>query len=159
MIQELENNAVFSTEYLNTAPKKGDFAVVFQNVERQILMDTAEDGSMVLPDATLFSEFWFEPEDPDADKKAAEKGGRLAYLFTISGTSYYSLIYMGECKPDVSFTGMTFQPFNFDIKPVPKNVFFGAETAFQLSTWYHDNRHCGRCGGHMRIHPKIRCVQ
>ncbi|MBR2188351.1 MAG: NUDIX domain-containing protein [Eubacterium sp.] len=159
MIQELENNEVFTPEYLNIPPKKGDFAAVFKNVERQILMDTAEDGSMILPDATLFSDFWFDPEDAEADQKASVLGGRLAYLFTISGTSYYTFIYMGDAAPDFSFTGMEFQPFNFDIRPVPKNVFFGAETSFQLSTWYHDNRHCGRCGGHMTIHPKMRCVR
>ena len=159
MIQELENNAVFSTDYLNIPPKKGDFAAVFKNVERQILMDTASDGSMILPDASLFSDFWFDPNDPEADAKAAELGGRLAYLFTISGISFYTLIYMGDKEPDLSFVGMEFQPFTFEIKPVPKNVFFGAETAFQLSTWYHDNRCCGRCGGHMTIHPKIRCVR
>ena len=159
MIQDLENNAVFTTEYLNIPPKAGDMAAVFDNIKRQILMDTSEDGSMILPDATLFSDYWFDPEDPDADAMAAEAGGRLVYLFTISGTSFYSFVYMGDHTPDFSFTNMEFKPFNFEIKPVPKNVFFAAETAFQLSAWYHDNRHCGRCGGHMTIHPKIRCVR
>ncbi len=159
MIQELENNEVFTPEYLNVPPRKGDYAAVFKNKERMILMDTAEDGSMILPDASLFIDFWFSPEDDEADRKAEEKGGRLVYLFTISDTSYYSFICMGDSAPDFSFTGMDFHPFNFNIRPVPKNVFFGAETAFQLSAWYHDNRYCGRCGGHMSIHPEIRCVR
>ena len=159
MIQDLENNERFSTDYLNTAPKKGDYAAIFKTVEREILMDTAEDGSLQLPDASLFREYWFDPEDADADKKAAKKGGRLVYLFTISETSYFTFIYMGGTTPDFSFTGMDFHPFNFFIRPIPKNVFFGAVTAFQLAGWLHDNRHCGRCGGHMTVHPKMRCVR
>lgn len=159
MIQDLENNERFSTDYLNTAPKKGDFAAIFKTVEREILMDTAADGSMLLPDATEFAGYWFDPEDEDADKKAAEKGGRLVYLFTITETSFYTFIYMGDITPDFSFTGMEFHPFNFDILPVPRKVFFGAETAFQLAGWLHDNRHCGRCGAPMTVHPKMRCVR
>ena len=159
MIHELENNAVFTTEYLNTPPAEGDFAAIFRNVERQLLMNTAEDGSMILPDATLFADYWFDPEDPDADRKAEEKGGRLVYLFTISSISFYTFIYMGGHEPDFSFTGMTFHPFHIKMNPHPRNVFFGAETSFQLSAWYHDNRHCGRCGGHMTVHPKMRCVR
>ena len=103
MIQDLENNERFSTDYLNTAPKKGDLAAIFKTVERDILMDPAEDGSMLLPDATLFNDYWFDPEDADADKKAAEKGGRLVYLFTVTGISFYTMIYMGEKTPDFSF--------------------------------------------------------
>ena len=159
MIQDLENNEKYTTEYLNTPPKKGDLAAVFKTVERQCLLRINEDGSMELPDASLFAGYWFDPEDADADKKAAEKGGRLVYLFTIGETSYYTFIYMGNVTPDFSFTGMEFQPFNFEIRPVPRNVFFGAVTAFMLAGWLHDNRHCGRCGGHMTVHPKMRCVR
>lgn len=159
MIQELENGAVFSTDYLNTAPKSGDLAAVFENNGRKLLMALDDEGVMSLPEAVLFADYWFDPEDPEADRKAAEAGGRLVYLFTISGTSYYSFLYADRQTPDFSFTGMSFLPFSFENRPLPKNVYFGAETAFQLSTWYNDNRHCGRCGGHMTVHPKIRCVR
>lgn len=61
--------------------------------------------------------------------------------------------------PDFSFTGMSFMSFSFENKPAPRNVYFGAETAFQLSTWYNGNRFCGRCGGKMSVHPKMRCMR
>ena len=69
MIQDLENNEKYTTEYLNTPPKKGDLAAVFKTVERQCLLRINEDGSMELPDASLFAGYWFDPEDADADKK------------------------------------------------------------------------------------------
>ena len=159
MIQELENNAVFSTEYRNTAPAEGDLAAIFENGGRKLLMRLREDGSMELPEAVLFRQYWLDPDDGDALQKAAENGGRLVYLFTVSGTSYYSFIYDGGDTPDFSFTGMEFLPFSFENRPLPKNVFFGAETSWQLSSWYNDNRRCGRCGAPMYVHPKIRCVR
>ncbi len=159
MIQELENNAVFSTEYRNTAPAEGDLAAIFENGGRKLLMRLREDGSMELPEAVLFRQYWLDPDDGDALQKTAENGGRLVYLFTVSGTSYYSFIYDGGDTPDFSFTGMEFLPFSFENRPLPKNVFFGAETSWQLSSWYNDNRRCGRCGAPMDVHPKIRCVR
>ncbi len=159
MIQELENNAVFSNEYLNVAPKKGDFAAVFEKNGRQLMMSVDAEGVMTLPDASLFSDFWFAPDDPDADRKAEEKGGRLVYLFSISGTVFYTFLYMGQDSPDFSFTGMEFLPFSFESRPAPKNIYFAAETAFQISSWYNGSRFCGRCGGKMSVHPKMRCVR
>lgn len=159
MIQELENNEVFSNVYLNVAPKKGDLAAVFEKDGRRLMMDLDGEGIMFLPDASLFSEFWFDPHDPDADRKAMKAGGRLVYLFSVGDTNYYSFLYMGQNRPDFSFTGMDFQSFSFENKPTPKNVYFGAETAFQLSTWYNGSRFCGRCGGQMSVHPKMRCVR
>ena len=91
--------------------------------------------------------------------KTVEKGGRLVYLFSVGTTCYYSFVYTDSPAPDFSFTGMEFLPFSFGNKPVPKNVYFGAETAFQLSSWYNGNRHCGRCGGRMSVHPKNRCIR
>ncbi len=53
MIQELENNEVFSTEYRNAAPKKGDLAAVFEKDGRKLLMSLNAEGAMSLPDAVL----------------------------------------------------------------------------------------------------------
>ena len=159
MIQDLENNEVFSTDYLNIPPKAGDLAAVFENGGRRLMMRLDENEVMSLPEAVLFKDYWFDPDDAEADRKAAALGGRLVYLFTISGKSYYSFLYTDGRTPDFSFTGMDFLPFSFKNRPLPKNIFFGAETAWQLSSWYNDNRHCGRCGAKMSVHPKLRCVQ
>ena len=159
MIQELTNNEIFSNEYRNIAPKAGDLAAVFEKNGRNLLMRLDTEGAMSLPEAVLFADYWFDPEDTEADKKAAEKGGRLVYLFSVGTTCYYSFVYTDGPAPDFSFTGMGFLPFSFESKPLPKNIYFGAETAFQLSSWYNGNRHCGRCGGHMSVHPKMRCVR
>ena len=159
MIQELENNAVFSNEYRPAAPKKGDLAAVFENGGRKLLMSLDEDGAMALPEALLFQDYWYDPEDEQAEEKMAEKGGRLVYLFSIDDTSYYSFIYHDQRTPDFSFTGMEFLPFSFENRPLPKNVYFGAETSFQLSSWYNDNRRCGRCGAPMKVHPKVRALR
>ena len=43
MIQELENNAVFSTEYRNTAPQEGDFAAAVRTAAK-----AARPGEIVL---------------------------------------------------------------------------------------------------------------
>lgn len=159
MIQELENNAVFSTAYRPEAPVKGDLAAIFEKDGRKLLMELDDDGVMSLPEAVLFSDYWSDPDDPEADQKTEEMGGQLVWLFSLEGISYFGFLYTGGNSPDFSFTGMDFRPFSFLNRPLPKNVFFGAETAFQLSSWYNDNRRCGRCGGHMRIHPGIRCVR
>lgn len=160
MINHLENNEVFTTEYLNVPPKQGDLAAVYANNSRDLLMSSDENGGMKLPDATLFKDYWFDPGDPDAVKKAAEKGGRLAYLFTISGKNFYTFVYEGNQQNlDFSFTGMKFEKFGIKSTPLPRNIFFAAETAMQLSSWYNDNKRCGRCGSRMTIHPKMRCVK
>ena len=159
MIQDLENNEIFTTEYLIAPPKPGDLAAVYENGGRRLLMHRDADGTMTLPEAVLFSDWWIDPADPDAQQKAADAGGQLVYLFTISGRNYYSFIYAGADQPDFSFTGMEYLPFSFEDRPIPKNVYFGAETAWQLSSWYNDNRRCGRCGGKMAVHPKLRCVR
>ena len=159
MIHELSNNEIFSNEYRNIAPKAGDLAAVFEKNGRNLLMRLDAEGAMSLPEAVLFADYWFDPQDTEADKKAAEKGGRLVYLFSVGTTCYYSFVYTDGPAPDFSFTGMEFLPFSFESKPLPKNIYFGAETAFQLSSWYNGNRHCGRCGGHMSVHPKMRCVR
>ena len=156
MIQELENNAVFSNEYKPAAPKKGDLAAIYENRGRKLLMALDENGVMSLPEAVLFKDYWIEPDEVNAEEKMAEKGGRLVYLYSIDDTAFYSFIYYDEKTPDFSFTGMEFLPFSFENKPLPKNIYFGAETAFQLATWYNDNRRCGRCGAPMQAHPKIR---
>ena len=75
MIQELTNNEAFSNEYRNIAPKAGDLAAVFEKNGRNLLMRLDAEGAMSLPEAVLFADYWFDPEDTEADKKAAEKGG------------------------------------------------------------------------------------
>ena len=159
MIQELENNAVFSNEYRPRAPKKGDLAAVYENRGRDLLMSLDQDGALRLPEAILFQDYWIEPDDEEAEEKMALKGGRLIYLFSIDDTAFYGFIYYDKRTADFSFTGMEFQPFSFGNKARPKNVYFGAETAFQLNTWYNDNRRCGRCGEPMLAHPKIRACR
>lgn len=159
MIQELENNEVFSNDYRNVAPREGDLAAVFERDGRRLMMALDGEGAMSLPDASLFSEYWLDPHDEEADRKALKAGGRLVYLFSVGKTNYYSFLYMGQNRPDFSFTGMSFMPFSFESRPTPKNVYFGAETAFQLSSWYNGNRFCGRCGGQMSVHPRMRCLR
>ena len=159
MIQELENNAVFSNEYRPIAPGDGDLAAVFENGGRKLLMSLDDEGAMTLPEAVLFKDFWLDPDDGEAEEKMAELGGRLVYLFSIDDISYYGFIYYDQRTPDFSFTGMEFLPFSFENKPIPKNVYFGAETSFQLSTWYNDNRRCGRCGKPMAPHSKLRACR
>ena len=70
MIQDLKNNEIFSTEYRNTAPRAGDLASIYENNGRKLLMKLDADGSLILPEATLFSEYWIDPDDPDADRKS-----------------------------------------------------------------------------------------
>ena len=93
MIQELENNAVFSNEYKPAAPKKGDLAAIYENRGRKLLMALDENGVMSLPEAVLFKDYWIEPDDVNAEEKMAEKGGRLVYLYSIDDTAFYSFIY------------------------------------------------------------------
>lgn len=57
MIQELENNEIFSNVYLNVAPKKGDLAAVFEKDGRRLMMALDGEGTMSLPDASLFADF------------------------------------------------------------------------------------------------------
>ena len=158
MIQELTDNEIFSNEYRNIAPKAGDLAAVFEKNGRNLLMRLDTEGAMSLPEAVLFADYWFDPEDTEADKKAAEKGGRLVYLFSVGTTCYYSFVYTDGPAPDFSFTGMEFLPFSFESKPLPKNIYFCAETAFQLSSWYNGNRHCGEdalCPMHLLREPGL----
>lgn len=70
MIQEFDNNEVFSTDYLNIPPKTGDLAAIYEKGGRNLLMARDEEGVMTLPEATLFSEYWFDPDDSEADRKA-----------------------------------------------------------------------------------------
>ena len=120
MIQELENNAVFSNEYRPAAPKKGDLAAIYENRGRKLLMSLDENGAMSLPEAELFRDYWIEPDDGNAEEKMAEKGGRLVYLYSIDDTAFYTFIYYDDKTPDFSFTGMEFLPFSFENKPLPK---------------------------------------
>ena len=69
MIQEFDDNEVFSTDYLNTPPQKGDLAAIYEKGGRNLLMARDENGVMTLPEAVLFSKYWFDPEDPEADQK------------------------------------------------------------------------------------------
>ena len=96
MIQEFDDNEVFSTDYLNIAPKAGDLAAIYEKGGRNLLMARDENDVMTLPEALLWSKYWFDKDDPEADRKAEEAGGRLVYLFTLGGTSYYTFIYLGE---------------------------------------------------------------
>ena len=120
MIQELTNNEIFSNEYRNIAPKAGDLAAVFEKNGRNLLMHLDAEGAMSLPEAVLFADYWFDPEDTEADKKAAEKGGRLVYLFSVGTTCYYSFVYTDGPAPDFSFTGMGFLPFSFESTGDPR---------------------------------------
>lgn len=70
MIQEFDDNEVFSTDYLNTPPQKGDLAAIYEKGGRNLLMARDENGIMTLPEAVLFSKYWFDPGDPEADRKA-----------------------------------------------------------------------------------------
>ena len=159
MINNLKNNERFTTEYKNVAPSKGDLAAIYENNGRKLLMKLGERGELILPEAVQFMDYWIEPDDPDADAKAEEKGGRLIYLYSVGETNYYSFFYYDARRPDFSFTGMEFQPFNFDNRPEPWNEFFAAETGMQVANWYNDNKRCGRCGGRMHLHPKMRCLK
>ena len=38
MIQEFDNNEVFSTDYLNIPPQKGDLAAIYEKGGRNLLM-------------------------------------------------------------------------------------------------------------------------
>ena len=120
MIQEFDNNEVFSTDYLNIPPQKGDLAAIYEKGGRNLLMSRDEIDVMTLPEAPLFAKYWFDKDDPDADRKAEEAGGRLVYLFTFSGTSYYTFIYLGDEAPDFAFTGMEYLPFSFENRPLPQ---------------------------------------
>ena len=159
MIHELINNEKFTTEYKNIPPKEGDLAAIYENNGRKLLMKLGENGELILPEAMLFVDYWIDPDDPEQDKKARENGGRLIYLYTVGDINYYSFLYYDKETPDFSFTGMEFQPFSFENKPSPWNVFFAAETSMQVSNWYNDNRRCGRCGGRMSVHPKMRAMK
>ena len=159
MIQELKNNEAFTTEYRNIPPGEGDLAAIYENNGRKLLMKLGENGELILPEAVLFRDYWMDQDDPDADKKAEKKGGRLIYLYTVGEINYYGFFYYDAGQPDFSFTGMEFMPFSFENRPEPWNVFFAAETGMQVSNWYNDNKRCGRCGGRMHVHPKMRCLK
>ena len=111
MIQELTNNEIFSNEYRNIAPKAGDLAAVFEKNGRNLLMRLDAEGAMSLPEAVLFADYWFDPEDTEADKKAAEKGGRLVYLFSVGTTCYYSFVYTDGPAPDFPLQEWNSCPF------------------------------------------------
>ena len=81
MIQELTNNEIFSNEYRNIAPKAGDLAAVFEKNGRNLLMRLDAEGAMSLPEAVLFADYWFDPEDSEAEKKQRKREGVSSICF------------------------------------------------------------------------------
>ena len=54
MIQEFDDNEVFSTDYLNIAPKAGDLAAIYEKGGRNLLM--ARDENDVMTIQTMYFE-------------------------------------------------------------------------------------------------------
>ena len=75
MIQEFDDNEVFSTDYLNTPPQKGDLAAIYEKGGRNLLMARDENGVMTLPEAVLFSKYWFDRKIPKQIRKRKKQEG------------------------------------------------------------------------------------
>ena len=75
MIQEFDDNEVFSTDYLNTPPQKGDLAAIYEKGGRKLLMAIDENGVMTLPEAVLFSKYWFDRKIPKQIRKRKKQEG------------------------------------------------------------------------------------
>ena len=144
MIQEFDDNEVFSTDYLNIAPKAGDLAAIYERDGRNLLM--SRDENDVADSAGGSALFQNIGSTRMIRSRSESRGsGRTAglSLYTQRGELLH-LHLSGEGGSGFSFLqGMEYLPFSFENRPLPQKVYFGAETAFQLSNWYNDNKGAG----------------
>jgi NAD+ diphosphatase len=133
MIQDIEP-AVFKNEYIPKPPKHNDYVFIFKG--RSILVKS-ENGEVDCP----------RVKDVGKDQ--------LIYLFCINEKNDY--LYIGKNKPDIP--GYKFENISVLRKCSPQIICFAAMTAFHLSTWYENNRCCGRCGCNTILHTSERAMQ
>jgi len=134
MIQDIRPK-IFNNHYQQTEPQDDDIVFVFSPAEKRLLVRTDAEGRISCPEAALFRNM---PDD----------GMHLQYVFSIDSRNYFILLY-GESSETVSFSGFTSERLSVLRKRRPADLSFAGETAWQLYSWYRDNRYCGRCGGRM----------
>ena len=140
MIQDIGPHRLHNEYIRGKRPKTGDFVFFF---EGRSLLVRLEEGTFSLPRAE---------EAPDAEG--------LIYLFALDDTAFF--LSPRPCPGGLADKGFIYK----DIRSLrregygPKEMYFAALTALQLSSWYRDNRFCGTCGTptvHSDTERAVRC--
>ena len=138
MIQDIGPHRLHNEYIRGKRPKAGDFVFFFEG--RSLLVRLGE-GTFSLP--------WAE-EAGDAEG--------LIYLFALDDTAFF--LSPGPCQISLADKGFIYK----DIRSLrregygPKEMYFAALTALQLSSWYRDNRFCGTCGHATVLSDKERAI-
>lgn len=127
MIQDIEPR-VMDVGYKSRQPADGDFVVAARN--DKLLFDRDGEG------ATFF-------RHADFRRLAPETEGRLLYLFSVDGESFF-------LSPDPApETAGAFKELRMLREFQPSWLAFAGVTAAHFALWYDRNRYCGRCSAPM----------
>ena len=170
MIQDIFPHHL-NNSFIQGKEPSGEDLVLCLKGDRVFLLETEGSGGMLrFPNVSEYPEVRREYSGGGQMRTAPD--GNLQYLFTVDDTALF--LDLKVPSEDEEFTGGGFFSVRRDLRGTgrlePEWV-FAAHTAYHLSVWYRDNRHCGRCGCavvpakderavdcpscHNRIYPRI----
>ena len=140
MFQDIEPH-VFHNEYLTRKPDGGDYLIIQKGRDILVSSSTAADGSAMLPAVERVREVC-----PEAAENAY-------YLFSIDQQSFFcSDIEVPETE-DLKYANiMTLRSAEAGY------LGFGGSVGWQLASWYHLHRYCGRCGTRTQHSDRERAI-
>ena len=124
---------VYHNEYTPMPPRDADYVLMFRG--RDILCAEGDDGCSFPTVGEL-----------SIDARAAYDSGYLVYMFRLDDLRYYLL------RDEPTGQGTKWPPAYdyrnsyFLRRRRPPHTCFAGMTGLHLSTWYGNNRYCGRCG-------------
>lgn len=175
MIQDIEPKHLYN-EYKNYVPESSDFVFCFNGntilakPEGGLNTDISQIGKLTYP---LYREF-VGAFKSDNSSELVDKFSFI-YLFSVDEERYFLAlerngVLKGEFAGEMADAGMhreiesllpgyEYIGVNSFRKAQPKYAAFAAITAYQLYSWYRDNRFCGRCGKILRHDDKERMLR
>ena len=133
MFQDIQPHELHNQYQKKRRAEESDYLMVFR--QGKIWLKKTAEG-FELPRCSLFP----------------EKLHRLQYLLELDETGFF--LWQEETLPEEEV--YSFESTNVLRSSLPKELAFGAMTAYHLGTWYDTERYCGRCGQRMKPDEKER---
>lgn len=142
MTHNIEPNVFVNHYETEKQPTGASFIIFFDS--RKMLFCKTEKGTLRFPT-------YGDLED---------KSGKYIYLFRIDDEEFYlALDKLGVPKAPPKWDGWDLAPLFSISRMKPKYMAYAALEAVTLSSWYINNRYCGRCGHEMAHSTTERALQ
>ena len=159
MIQDIFPHQLKNTFVPGKTPSQEDLVLCLKGDRVFLLEEGGADGALRFPRVAEYPKVRSKAAAGDYMKAAPE--GNLQYLFTVDDTALFMDREIPEDDEAGTFAGGSFFSVRRDLRgtnQLEDEWVFAAHTAYHLSVWYRDNRHCGRCGCAVVPAPDERAV-